>query len=183
MFSVAWPKAMNFGATGMGMGHELIHGFDDRGRKYDGEGRLTDWWAPAAIERFREAAACVEAEYGRFEVEPGLPLDGALTLGENLADLGGSRIAYRAYRGWVAENGEEAPVAGLTGDQLFFVSLAQAWCAVASPEVQRTWVGTDAHSPPRFRVNGTVMNLPEFGEAFACEVGEPMRPTEVCEIW
>lgn len=183
IFSVGWPKAMNYGAMGMGMGHEITHGFDDEGRKYDAEGRLTEWWAPTASARFEEAAACVETQYGGFEVEPGLPVDGGLTLGENLADLGGVRLAWRAYRQWVAEHGEEPAVAGLTGDQLFFVSVGQAWCAAASPEMARLRAVNDPHAPPRFRVNGPLRNLPEFADTFGCEVGEPMRPAETCTVW
>lgn len=182
-FSIDYPKAMNFGAMGMVMGHELTHGFDDEGRKFDGQGLLTDWWATEAVERFETAAACVDSQYDAFEVQPGLHLNGELTLGENIADLGGSRTAYRAYRKWVAENGEETAVPGLTGDQLFFVALGQAWCSVASPEVQRVRAATDPHAAPRFRVNGPLVNLPEFAAAFQCEPGEPMHPTETCEVW
>jgi putative endopeptidase len=182
-FSADFPKAVNFGAMGMVMGHELTHGFDDDGRKFDGEGRLTEWWAETAVEKFEEAAACVDDQYDAYEVEPGLHLSGSLTLGENIADVGGLRLAYRAYRQWVADHGEEPPLAGLTGDQLLFVSHAQAWCSVASPEVARVRVASDPHAPPRFRVIGPVVNLPEFGDAFGCEVGDPMRPAETCEVW
>jgi putative endopeptidase len=182
-FSKDFPTAMNYGAMGMVVGHELTHGFDDEGRKYDGEGRLTDWWGPDAVARFEKAAECVEAQYGTFEVEPGLHVNGELTLGENIADLGGTRIAYRAYRQWVAEHGEEPQFAGMSGDQLFFVSFAQAWCSVTSPENARVDATTDEHSPPRFRVNGPLANLPEFAAAFQCEPGEPMRPENQCEIW
>jgi putative endopeptidase len=182
-FSKDFPAALNFGAMGMVVGHEITHGFDDQGRKYDGEGRLTDWWGPDAVGRFEKAAECVQTQYAGYEIEPGLNVNGELTLGENIADLGGTRVAYRAYRQWVAEHGEEPQFAGMSGDQLFFVSFAQAWCAVTSPENARVDAATDTHSPPRFRVNGPLANLPEFAAAFQCEPGEPMRPENQCEIW
>lgn len=182
-FSKDYPAAMNYGAMGMVMGHEITHGFDDQGRKYDGEGRLTDWWAQDAVQRFEEAASCVDAQYSGYEIEPGIKLDGKLTLGENIADLGGSRLAYQAYRKWVSERGEEPQFAGFTGDQLFFVALAQGWCSVASPEFTRNNAAQDPHSPPRFRVNGPLTNSPEFAAAFQCDIGDPMRPEQQCEIW
>lgn len=182
-FRADWPKAANFGAIGSVMGHEITHGFDDEGRKYDGEGRLTDWWAPGAVEAFEEAASCVSDLYSGFEVEVGHPVDGELTLGENIADLGGVRTAFRAYRGWVAEHGPEPKVAGLTGEQQLFVAYAQAWCTLAAPEFERVQVKTGVHSPGEFRVNGVVSQLPEFAETFRCAEGTPMRPKERCEVW
>lgn len=182
-FSVDYPKAINFGAMGMVMGHEITHGFDDQGRKYDGSGRLTDWWTPGSVSGFETAAACVDNQYDAYEIAPGTHLNGELTLGENIADLGGLRLAYRAYRSWVDENGEEPPVAGLTGDQLVFLAHAQAWCSASTPEVAKVRAATDPHAAPKFRVNGPLVNLPEFAEAFGCEVGAPMRPASTCEVW
>ncbi|MEQ1504765.1 MAG: M13 family metallopeptidase [Myxococcota bacterium] len=182
-FSSTYPKAMNFGAMGMVMGHEITHGFDDEGRKFDAEGRLSEWWTPAAVEGFEKVAACVDTQYDGYEAAPGLHLSGELTLGENIADLGGLRISYRAYQQWVTENAPEPSVAGLTANQLFFVSHAQAWCSAASPEIMQMLVATDEHSPAKFRVNGPVSNLPEFAEAFQCAEGTPMRTANRCEVW
>ncbi len=182
-FSADAPRAANFGAMGMVMGHEITHGFDDEGRKYDGTGMMREWWAPEVVEKFETAAQCVVKEYDAFEPLPDLHVNGELTLGENIADLGGARVAYRAYQGWVAEHGAEPEVAGLTADQQFWMSFGQAWCTVASEQVVRVRVQTDPHSPPRYRINGPVVNLPEFAEAFQCAEGTPMNPVESCEVW
>jgi len=179
-----YPRAMNYGAMGMAMGHELTHGFDDQGRKFDGTGLMSPWWEPEVVGRFEERAACVERLYGGFSIEPGLSLNGRLTLGENIADLGGLSEAFAAYRASVQADGPEAsPVAGLTPDQLFFVAFGQAWCEVITPEQARNLRLVDPHSPGRFRVNGPVMSLPGFAEAFSCAPGAPMNPVERCEVW
>lgn len=180
-----FPMAMNFGGIGAVMGHELTHGFDDSGRKFDAQGRLREWWQPEVSERFDERAQCVQDLYSSYEVEPGLNLDGKLTLGENIADMGGVKEAHRAYRAW-RDTQAEAPeplIEGLTDEQLFFVAYGQVWCAVASPEYLRLQARTDPHSTPRYRVVGPVSNLPAFGEAFDCPMGSPMRPEKVCEVW
>jgi predicted metalloendopeptidase len=188
-FSVEYPKAYNFGAIGMVIGHELTHGFDDEGRKFDGTGKLTDWWAADAVTKFEGAAKCVSDQYDGYQIlpadgdKPAVKVDGGLTLGENIADLGGTRIAYRAYQQWVADNGAEKPFAGLNPDQLFFVAMAQGWCTLSTPEVDRVRAATDPHSPPRYRVNGTMTNLPEFASAFQCKEGTPMHPANTCEVW
>ncbi|MEQ1570408.1 MAG: M13 family metallopeptidase, partial [Myxococcota bacterium] len=188
-FSVEYPKAYNFGAIGMVMGHELTHGFDDEGRKYDGKGMLTEWWAPEVVQKFEVAAKCVQDKYETFPIlpaegdKPAVHVKGELTMGENIADIGGLRLAHRAYQKWVADNGPEAPVAGLNGEQMLFVAMAQGWCSNAAPEFQRMLAETDPHSPPKWRVNGPMSMLPEFHAAFACEPGEPMRPDATCEVW
>jgi putative endopeptidase len=180
-----FPRAMNYGAMGMGMGHELTHGFDDQGRKFDPKGELREWWDPAASARFQERAACVESLYGGYEVEPGLHLNGAQTLGENIADLGGIKEAYRAYKEWEAAQASvpASPVRGLTNDQLFFVGFAQTWCELITPEYSRLLAGIDYHSPGKFRVRGAVSQSPEFAKVFACGEGTPMNPTKKCEVW
>lgn len=184
MFSGDAPRAMNYGAMGMVMGHELTHGFDSSGRKFAPDGRMTEWWDPAAEARFEEAAKCVSTQYSGYEVLPGLMLNGELTLTENIADAGGLKASYRAYQRWVAESGgEPAAVRGLSNEQLFFVSFAQAWCVKARPETERVLALTDTHSPPRYRVNGTLINTAAFGEAFACAEGSPMRPKSSCTVW
>lgn len=185
-FSPEYPMAMNFGGIGMVMGHELTHGFDDQGRKFDGEGRLRQWWEEGAVQRFEERAACVEGLYDGYEVQPGLTLNGKLTLGENIADFGGIKQSHRAYMAWAETTGEDPKsnaIDGLTREQLFFVSYGQIWCSKATPEVERVLAVTDPHSHPRYRVNGPLSNLPAFHEAFGCEPGAPMRPQSSCEVW
>jgi len=184
-FAAEYPMARNFGGIGMVMGHELSHGFDDTGRKYDGAGRLTEWWGAEVIGRFEDRAACVERLYSSYEVQPGLRLNGKLTLGENIADLGGVRQAHGAYRTWAAAHGGdvEPAVPGLTNEQLLFVAYGQIWCSHATPEAERVLVLTDTHSPARQRVNAPLSNLPAFWEAFSCEEGTPMHPASVCEVW
>lgn len=178
-FSKDYPAAMNYGAIGMVMGHELTHGFDDSGRKFDGDGKMVEWWAPEVGAKFEERAGCVEKQYGEFTIA-GLNVNGTLTLGENIADIGGYRSAYRAYK---AAGAPPANVPGLTDDQLFFVAAAQSWCVVASPEIEKMRALSDSHSPAKYRVLGPLQNLPEFAEAFGCAEGTPMRPANSCEVW
>jgi len=179
-----FPAAMSYGAVGAVMGHELTHGFDDQGRKFAPDGELREWWAPQAAERFEERAQCVRDLYSGYEVQPGVHVQGDLTAGENIADIGGLKQALAAYRRWRARQ-EEAPPSkdGLSDEQLFFVAYSQVWCALSTPEVERLRVTTDSHSPPRFRVIGPVTNNPAFAEAFGCEEGTPMNPKQVCEVW
>lgn len=183
-FDAGYPMAMNFGGIGMVMGHELTHGFDDSGRMFDPQGKMSQWWEDEASEKFNERAACVEEQFNGYEVEEGLNVNGKLTLGENIADLGGLKSAYRAFKAWEQQHPSDAPaIDGLTDDQLLFVAFAQGWCSVSSPEYTKMRVLSDSHSPPVFRVNGPVTNLPEFHEAFSCEVGKPLRPEDMCVVW
>lgn len=182
-FKSDYPTAMNYGAMGMVMGHEITHGFDDEGRKFAGTGELKEWWEPQVAERFEAEAACVGDQYSSYELFPGEHIDGDLTMGENIADLGGLKLAFRAYAAWAADNGKEAKVAGFTPEQLIFLSYAQAWCTVATDEFLRLRLQTDAHSPARYRVNGAVTATPEFGKAFKCKRGSEMRPKKPCEVW
>ena len=184
-FSKDFPTVMNYGGMGMVMGHELTHGFDDEGRKFDEKGQLTEWWAPSVADKFETRASCIEKQYGDYEVQPGMKLNGKLTLGENIADNGGIKQAYVAYKAYEAAHPEAAQPAvdGLTNDQLFFVAFAQTWCSLATPEIERVLVKVDPHSPPRFRVNGPLSNYPKFGDAFQCKEGAPMRPANACEVW
>ena len=176
------PEPVNLGAIGMVVGHELTHGFDDEGRKLDGHGNLSDWWTPGVGERFEERASCLVRQYGAYEPVPGAHLDGALTLGENIADLGGLKLAGAALR-----HAQVAPatVAGFTPDQQLFVGMAQIWCSATREPFARMLAVTDPHAPPRFRVNGTLANTPAFARAFQCREGSPMaRPAaERCEVW
>ena len=176
---------MNFGGIGMVMGHEITHGFDDGGRKYDEKGVLRPWWEDEAAQKFEAQAQCVDDLYSGIEVLPGVKLNGKLTLGENIADLGGIKEAYNAYKRWAAQSGGDAAphVAGLTNDQLLFVGFAQGWCTLQSDESTLLRAKTDSHSPPEQRVNVPLSNFPSFWEAFSCAEGTPMHPAQTCQVW
>ena len=183
-FSKDHPAAMNYGGVGAVMGHELTHGFDDQGRKSDGDGVLREWWEPEVAAKFEQAAQCVSDQFSKFEVEPGVHVNGQLTLGENIADLGGVKEAYSAYKAWEAEHGDPPPaVPGLTNDQLFFVSFAQDWCSVQTPEYLRRQVTTDPHSPGSVRAVAAAMNSAEFRQAFSCKAGDTMVANPTCTVW
>ena len=184
-FDRTFPMPMNFGGIGMVMGHELTHGFDDQGRKFDPSGKLTEWWEPAVSAKFEERAQCVSNLYSSYEVQPGLKINGQLTLGENIADLGGIKEAYSAYKRWAEEHPEQSrsAVEGLTNDQLFFVGFAQTWCSIQTPEIERMLVTVDPHSHPRYRVMGPLSNFDAFAQAFQCGEGTPMNPKDSCQVW
>lgn len=181
-YAVSSAIPVNLGAMGMVVGHELTHGFDDQGSQFDGDGNLQMWWTEASRKAFEEKTQCVADQYSGYEVLEGVNLDGKLTLGENIADLGGLKLAFAAYRALT----EEAPaetVDGFTPDQQFFIANAQVWCAKAKEAEMRRRVSVDPHSAPRFRVNGPMSNLSEFAEAFECAPGTPMHPEKVCAVW
>jgi putative endopeptidase len=184
-FSKDFPVAMNYGGMGMVMGHELTHGFDDEGRKFDEKGQLTEWWAPSVAEKFEIRAKCIEDQYSGFAVQPGLNLNGKLTLGENIADNGGIKESYVAYKAYEVAHPDAAKpaVEGMTNDQLFFVAFAQTWCSLATPQIEQMLVKVDPHSPPKFRVNGPLTNFATFASVFQCAEGAPMRPANACEVW
>ncbi|NPV63565.1 MAG: endothelin-converting protein [Methanotrichaceae archaeon] len=156
--------AVNYGAIGVVIGHEMIHGFDDQGRQYDRDGNLTDWWTQEDSDRFNQSTRILVEEYSNFEALPDLYVNGNLTLGENIADFGGLTMSYQAYRISLKEEPEK--IDGLSGDQRFFMSYAQIWRESIKDEKLRTLVLTDPHSPTRFRVNGALFNVPEFYQAF-----------------
>ncbi len=183
-FSKDRPAAMNYGGIGMVMGHELTHGFDDQGRQFDASGSLREWWDPAVVTRFTDRTKCVSDLYSGFEVEPGVKVNGQLTLGENIADFGGVKASFRGWQAWSERNGKPAPmIEGFTNDQLFFLGFAQGWCSLRSPEFSRMLVTVDPHSPPQFRVDGPLSNFPGFAQAFQCAEGTPMNPAKRCEVW
>ena len=183
-FDDAFPSAMNYGAIGMVIGHELTHGFDDQGSQFDPQGKLRDWWSPDARARFEERTACVSTAYGAYEPVPGTKINGELTLGENIADIGGLRVAYRAWKARRAQEPNQAPsVPGLTEDQLFFVAFAQGWCTLSTDEATKEQLLSDPHSPGQYRVLGTAAQLPEFAAAFQCAAGSKMAPAKTCEVW
>ncbi|HKE18098.1 MAG TPA: M13 family metallopeptidase [Kofleriaceae bacterium] len=185
-FKDGFHPAVNFGATGGGtIGHEMTHGFDDEGSQFDSDGNLKDWWSPPTGEKFKQASQCVIDQYARYEAVPGTRLDGKLTAGENIADIGGVKIAYRAYQDWRAAQSVRPPavVDGFTDDQLYFMSYAQSWCMKVNPERLEVLARSDPHSPPEWRVKGVVVDQPGFAEAFQCRAGAPMRPDKSCAVW
>jgi len=182
LFDPRLDDAPNYGDTGGTIGHELTHGFDDEGRQFDYAGNLRDWWTPADAHEFETRAHCIEDQYGRYTVVDDVKINSKLTLGEDVADLGGLLLAFRAWRD--ATRGQEPrPVDGLTPEQRFFIGYAQSWCTNQREQDQRLRAVTDPHSPPRYRTNGVVSNLPEFREAFGCKTGQPMAPATMCRVW
>lgn len=174
--------ALNFGAIGMVIGHEMTHGFDDQGRKYDGRGNLVDWWTDDDAAKFSARSQCLVDEYGSFVADGATTLNGKLTLGENTADNGGARIAYWALKRYLAGR-RMARIDGWTPEQRFFIGMARVWCGSERPETRRLQAQTDPHSLAEYRVNGVVANMPEFAKAFACKAGDPMVRKEACKVW
>jgi len=182
------PKATdatNYGDIGGIVGHELTHGFDDEGRQFDGNGNLSDWWTTEDGKKFEEKADCTVKEYGNFVAVDDVKVNGKLTLGENTADNGGLRLAFIAFLADAKRKGIDLNQKqdGYTQVQQFFLGHGQGWCGTVRPEQMRLQVQTDPHSPRALRVNGVVQNMPEFGEAFGCKVGQSMMPQNVCRVW
>ena len=176
--------AVNYGAIGAVIGHEMTHGFDDQGRQYDGKGNLADWWSPESTKRFTARSTGIVKQFSGYEVAAGLHVNGDLTQGENIADLGGVKISYAALMKTLAGKTEKK-IDGFTPEQRFFLSFASLWRDNQRPEAERLQVNTDPHSPARFRVNGPLSNLDEFAAAFDVPEGSPMRrPAAVrVNIW
>ncbi len=183
-FDMNADDAVNYGAIGVVIGHEMSHGFDDRGRQFDAQGNLHEWWTADDKAKFTERAACVEREFGDFVVQDSLHMKGKLVLGEALADLGGSRLAMRALDIALARK-PQALIDGFTPQQRFYLGFATIWAELNRPEAERLQISTDPHPLGRFRVNGTVVNNPGFAEAFHCPAGSAMTRTEAdrCRIW
>jgi endothelin-converting enzyme/putative endopeptidase len=177
--------AVNFGAIGVVIGHELTHGFDDSGRQFDGDGNLRDWWTAKDAEEFKKRADCIAKQYSGYSPVRGVNLNGKLTLGENAADNGGIRLAYMALMKALADKTvSDQKLDGYTPQQRFFLGFAQVWCQNVTESASRLRAQTDPHSPGEFRVIGVVENTPEFGSAFGCSAGEPMTATDkACKIW
>ncbi|MGB7134008.1 MAG: M13 family metallopeptidase, partial [Acidobacteriaceae bacterium] len=177
--------AVNFGAIGVVIGHEMTHGFDDQGSKYDGQGNVRNWWTPADRAAFDQRTDCEVKEYDNFEPLPGVHLNGKLTLGENTADNGGIHIAWQALQSTLAEEGKsiDEKIDGYTEAQRYFIAYAQVWCENRRDQYSRVAVKVDPHSPGQFRVDGVVQNFDEFGKAFGCHKGQPMMPEESCRVW
>jgi putative endopeptidase len=185
-FDKQMDDAVNFGGIGLVIGHELTHGFDDQGRKFDAQGNMRDWWTEQDAKEFEKRASCVADEYGGFVSVDDLKLNGRLTLGENTADNGGARIAFNALESLIAQDatGKAAQkIDGYTPEQRFFLGFARVWCEQRRPEFARNTVLTDPHSPGKFRVNGTVQNMPEFQKAWGCKADQPMVSANACRVW
>jgi endothelin-converting enzyme/putative endopeptidase len=174
-------NAVNYGAIGAVIGHELTHAFDDQGRQFDDKGNLRDWWTEADAKAFDALADCLVKQYGSYTATDDVKVNGKLTLGENTADNGGLRISYMALKDLEAGK-QPAPVDGYTEDQRFFLGWAQVWCQNQTPESLRQQALTNPHSPAEDRVNGAVVNMPEFRKAFSCKDGQPMAPKS-CRVW
>lgn len=185
-YSQHFPKSLNYGGIGVVIGHEITHGFDDKGRQFDKDGNMMEWWNDATIKAFRERAQCIVDQYSRYKVqEVDLYINGRMTQGENIADNGGLKQSFRAYKKWVSIHGEEPllPGVNLTHDQLFFLNYAQIWCGSMRPEEALTKIRSSVHSPGPVRVLGPLSNSKDFARAFDCPLGSPMNPTHKCSVW
>jgi endothelin-converting enzyme/putative endopeptidase len=174
--------AVNYGAAGAVIGHELTHGFDDQGRKSDPEGNLRDWWTAADAEAFETRATCVADQYSSYTVAGDAHVNGRLTLGENTADNGGLRLALSAYLNGPGAKGRDK-IDGFTPEQRVFLGWAQVWCENARPEAERLKAQTNPHSSNKYRVNGPTSNMPEFAKAFQCKANAPMVRPNPCRVW
>ncbi|NWI46155.1 NEP protein, partial [Picathartes gymnocephalus] len=186
-FSASQPRSLNYGGIGMVIGHEITHGFDDNGRNFNENGDLVDWWTEESARNFKELSQCMVYQYGNFswDLAGGQNLSGINTLGENIADNGGVRQAYKAYENFVRKHGKEKLLPGLDMNhkQLFFLNFAQVWCGTYRPEYAVNSIKTDVHSPGKFRVLGSLQNSPEFSEAFSCTTADSMDPAKKCRVW
>ncbi|XP_045111624.1 endothelin-converting enzyme homolog isoform X2 [Portunus trituberculatus] len=177
------PKALNYGTVGVVMGHELVHAFDDQGRKYDKDGNLNSWWKNETSEKFNKLSTCFEDQYSSYEFL-GEHLNGKLTLGENIADNGGLKASFQAYKKWLNENGLEEALPGIPSNyKLFFLGFAQVWCSSITKEAAHLEILKDSHVPGEFRVFGSLTNSEDFGEIFNCKKDSKMNPTKKCQVW
>jgi endothelin-converting enzyme/putative endopeptidase len=174
--------APNYGNTGGTIGHELTHGFDDEGRQFDAKGDLRDWWQPQDAKEFEARTQCIVDQYAQYTIVDDIKINSKLTLGEDVADVGGLILAYMAWKQKTRKQKLE-PIDNLTPEQRFFVGYGQSWCTNARPEVMRMRALADPHSPGKYRTNGVVTNMPEFQEAFHCTTGQPMAPAKRCRVW
>lgn len=187
-FSHSFPKSVNFGGMGVVVGHEVSHAFDDSGREYDETGNMKQWWANSTLEKFRENVHCMEEQYSNFTIN-GENINGKQTVGENIADNGGLKASYNAYLTWLAKNGGKdggkLPGLNLTDRQLFFLSFGQVWCTTSTAQADHLQLKEDPHTPPQYRVIGTLANFGEFAKEFECKKGTPMNPNpeDKCIVW
>jgi endothelin-converting enzyme/putative endopeptidase len=184
LYDAKLDDAPNYGDTGGTIGHELTHGFDDEGSQFDANGNLKNWWTKEDRAKFDACTKCVQDQYAQYVVVDDIHINSALTLGEDVADLGGEILGYIAWKG-ATKDKELTSIDGLTPDQRFFVGFAQWACGNERPEELRVRAATDPHSPAKYRVNGVVVNMPEFSQAFSCKEGQPMvkAADKVCKVW
>ncbi|XP_075245893.1 endothelin-converting enzyme homolog isoform X2 [Convolutriloba macropyga] len=183
-YSEEYPMSFNYGGIGVVVGHELTHGFDTQGRTYDLEGNQREWFKKETAQKFTDLSQCFVNQYSEYEVY-GMHVDGVLTLGENIADNGGIKNSYQAYKEYERIHGKELiyPGLGLTHDQVFFVAFGQIWCNIQTEESARFRIESDSHAPEQIRVPGAVSNLQEFADAFNCKAKTPMNPQKKCAVW
>ena len=181
-FSEKSSDAANFGAIGLFAGHELTHGFDNNGAKFDGAGNLHNWWSPQVLAKFQAKGECLANQYSAYTVANGIHVNGQLTEGENIADGGGIKLAFAAFHKTRA-GARPAIADGYTEDQQFFLAYGQAWCEKMTDQFADLLAQSDEHSPAKYRVNGVLSNLPAFSEAFQCKAGTPMHPVNSCPVW
>jgi putative endopeptidase len=184
-FSAKEDDAANYGDMGSTIGHELTHGFDDQGRQYDKDGNLKDWWTKEDETKFKEKAQCMVNQYDAIEAVPGVHLNGTLTLGENLADLGGLWLAWIAWqdKAEAAHIDMSAKTDGYTPEQRFWIAYAQQWCTQTRPEQLRSQAQTDPHAPDEYRTNSVLQDLPEFAKSFSCKPSDKMVSAKPCRVW
>lgn len=183
VFNIAASDGANMGALGATVGHELTHGFDNDGSKYDGFGNVKNWWPESIRKNFEERAQCLIQQANSYQVLPGMYVNGERTLTENIADQGGTKLAYLAFKQMSANRAPAPEVAGFNEEQQFFVSYAQSWCSKRTEQSMRLQLISNVHPPEEFRVNGVLMNLPQFAKAFGCAEGTPMAPRDRCSVW
>lgn len=192
-FNAEFHPAINYGGTGGTMGHEMTHGFDDQGAQFDGTGAFVNWWSKSTLSAWQNRTECLAEFYSLYSPLPGLHIDGQLTNGENIADVGGIKQAYQAYQNYMSS---QPIVPGLDvkrpyfqrlpnfdNNKLFFLSYAQGWCVKTTPESLRNQLLTNPHSPGKYRVNGPLSMFPTFAQVFQCPTNSLMRPPQVCDVW
>ncbi|XKL65520.1 hypothetical protein PGB90_008940 [Kerria lacca] len=185
-YSEYFPKSVNYGGIGVVIGHEMTHGFDDKGRQFDKNGNMKEWWNNVTISCFKKQIQCIIDQYSSYKIEEiGMNLNGLITQGENIADNGGLKQAFRAYQKYVKRYGEEPLLPGLnlTHEQLFFLNYAQIWCGSMRPEDALSKIRSSSHSPGRIRVIGPLSNSYDFAKAFQCKSGSKMNPKQKCVVW
>lgn len=185
-YNATRPNYLNYAAVGWIMGHEITHGFDDQGHQFDKNGNHNNWWAASTKDTYNRRKQCIVDLYNSFQHQrTGLRINGEQSQGENIADNGGIKQAYRGYAYWTSRNGAEKGLPGLayTPNQLFWISAAQNWCSVQRPEFEAHSIVTGVHSPAEFRVRGTFMNNEDFARDFSCPAGKKMNPVRKCSVW
>ena len=182
-FHESYNAYSNYAGIGMVMGHEISHGFDDQGRQFDAKGAMRDWWTEKSSKEFNERAQCLAKQYNAFTIPTGENVNGQLTLGENIGDQGGVKIAYYAWKKTVPKSDQKNETAFRESQKRFFLAFAQSWCSKYSDAYLQTMVKTNPHAPARFRVNGPLMNFNEFATAYQCKEGSKMAPKNRCVVW